>query len=118
MCVSGVQLIIKSLIKILWYEGASAFSSDGMSAHQHTPIRQGAFGVMLSRNITYWRNSMNKFYTADGGYRPDTEFDHISNDGTGPLIRDPCSLCPSSMTKSQQERNCVSPLESVFGRRR
>merc|ERR1711871_235624 len=101
--------------------GNAQVASDGMTANP-TSIRGAGFEVAFSNPpgidvITLARNSMRPFQPTvrDGAYRPDTEYNHVSNDLTGPLKNDTSKPCPRTFTEQEQQQHCVSLPETVWG---
>lgn len=93
---------------------------DGMSAVPSS-VRQAGLecGMYFGSECDFChtvRNDMRPYRdSTDGSYPPDTEFNHISPDIFGPLKSNWSAPCPSDIGKSEQEKQCVSLQESVWG---
>jgi hypothetical protein len=124
---NDVHLFMRAVNGAHLWGGNSLISSDGMDSCGS--IRTTVFEVDVTNHdypdgtfpnndaITYFRNAMRPYRVqeADGGYTADTEYNHISNNVAGPLKSNYSEPCPINLSAAEQEAQCVSPMEAVWG---
>jgi hypothetical protein len=105
-------------------QGGVSQHGDGMDAVPSSVRQAGYIGYVggerlagFNVNITRLRNAARPYIPApsDGSYPPDTEYNHIAADTTGPLLSDWNTACPDGASEEYQAANCVPWETTVWG---
>jgi len=102
--------------------GNTATAHDGKSS---MPAQVRAAGIQASvadfpqygMAVAPWRNLIRPFLDGEkaGEYPADTEYNHMAPNMPGPLRTNFSAPCPAGLTTAQQNRQCVTQMESVWG---